>query len=300
MAGDETKELVKAIKEIPSHVKKPIHERKVGHWLQGVDAVIQLLPSDANIQDADKKNAQTMLANIMLGLIEELAESPALKAWAAESELKSWTDIRDAVKAEFVKSDEGRFMAAWRTLRAMKRRRNVRVQDHIMEWRSAYTNAYPEAGLPGDVKAGGPQETARFMDARMCLIETLNHKALEEAVLMGITDGRCDTWAEFSSFITSKAEALGVGRFEGELGPKDSSGKHEQNHQQLSSPGGKKNKARGKKNSRAPSTPTREKYSRAAKDGACFKCGKTGHLKRDCPETGSSASPGNGGTAGGH
>ena len=76
MAGDETKELVKAIKEIPSHVKKPIHERKVGHWLQGVDAVIQLLPSDANIQDADKKNAQTILANIMLGLIEEPGGEP--------------------------------------------------------------------------------------------------------------------------------------------------------------------------------------------------------------------------------
>ena len=48
----------------------------MGHWLQGVDAVIQLLPSDAKIQDADKENAQTMLANIMLGLIEEPGGEP--------------------------------------------------------------------------------------------------------------------------------------------------------------------------------------------------------------------------------
>lgn len=94
--------------------------------------------------------------------------------------------------------------------------RTTRVQDHIVEWRSAYyTNAYPASSMPDPARS--EKEKERFRGVRMQLIQSLNHnRALEEAVLIGITDGRCNDWADFSSFVTSKAEALGVGKNGGE------------------------------------------------------------------------------------
>lgn len=301
MAG-EREALVKAIREMPSQIKKPIHENKVGRWLRDVDAVIRLLPKDDQVSDEDKKDAQIMLASIMRGIIEECAESPALKAWAAESDLQSWKDIKDALQAEFIKDDAGRFLAAWRNLVTMNRKRHTRVQDHIMQWRSAYTNAFPDVGMP-DPTSGNKAEEALFLATRQMLIETLNNRTLEEAVLIGVTDGRCNTWAEFSSFITSKAEALGVGKFEGEYGAKHVDGKDvrsgQQRQGQTSSPSKGRFMSKGK-NPRQPSEEKRERYRREAKDG-CFKCGKKGHLRKDCPERdGAAGSPGNGGPAGGH
>jgi hypothetical protein len=218
----------------------------------------------------------------------------------AVRELQDWDQIKAALRAEFVRSDEGRFIAAYRYLVSLKRKRSARVQSHVVEWQAAYGQVYRSAGVPngpGD-QGASDAEKERFGVMRLLLVESLNHKGLEDKCVIGITDGRCDTWADLSSYITTKAQALGVGDYEESGVVVDDAG--QQHHQ---GGGASPRKSKGKHGGRSatrPSTPHRERHARKAKD-ACHQCGQRGHWKKDCPQAvGGPGSSGNGGSAGGH
>ena len=82
-----------------------------------------------------------------------------------------------------------------------------------------------------------------------------------------------------------KGRALWLADMNAVLRPKAGSGaEHTRTPQRHHSPA-TRSKAQDK-SPRPPSTPTCTPYSCAAKDVACFKCGKRGHVKRDCPVQG--------------
>jgi hypothetical protein len=234
--------------------------------------------------------------------LELHAESAALRKWTAQCELQDWDQIKfkaAALRAELVGSDEGRFIAAYRYLVSLKRKRSARVQGHVIEWQAAYGQVYRSAGVPNGPEDQGASDAVkeRFGVMRLLLVESLNHKGLENTCVIGITDGRCDTWANLSSYITTTAQALGVGDYEESGVVVDDAG---QQHRQGGGTSPRKPKGKhGGRSATRPSTPRRERHARKAKD-ACHQCGQRGNWKKDYPQAaGGPGSPGNGGSAGG-